>query len=399
MTRRLPTLIAVVALVAAACAGGDETTPNAQPTRPETTTTTTLPPTTTTTTLPELSIEGAPPALQNVIEGFYAYATGSADAAPRAPQVVIDSISPEDIAIPTDGSASVATFKDQDIAVAEVEDDMFLAVNDGSGWRVVGGVWPSLSVPSYFGNGPRHVAVVGSDARPGQDRERSRADSIHFVALDGEGGGAVVGLPRDSFVPVPGFGTRKVTGSLALGGPDTMMAAFSELTDVPFEGYVLTGFAGFQEMLGTVLGGVEVEVPFAINDRWAHVALSAGQQMLNGAEALGFARARKTVPNGDFTRSAHQGVILLAAAGTVKDMGFSAIPGLMEAAEPHMSTNLTPEQLLTFSAMAISADLDSVPNVVAPGSPGSAGGSSVVFLSGSAEDLWDDLADGTLEGS
>jgi LCP family protein required for cell wall assembly len=293
----------------------------------------------------------------------------------------------------------VATFKDQDIAVAEVEDDMFLAVNDGSGWRVVGGVWPSLSVPSYFGNGPRHVAVVGSDARPGQDRERSRADSIHFVALDGEGGGAVVGLPRDSFVPVPGFGTRKVTGSLALGGPDTMMAAFSELTDVPFEGYVLTGFAGFQEMLGTVLGGVEVEVPFAINDRWAHVALSAGQQMLNGAEALGFARARKTVPNGDFTRSAHQGVILLAAAGTVKDMGFSAIPGLMEAAEPHMSTNLTPEQLLTFSAMAISADLDSVPNVVAPGSPGSAGGSSVVFLSGSAEDLWDDLADGTLEGS
>jgi len=399
MTRRLPTLIAVVALVAAACAGGDETTPNAQPTRPETTTTTTLPPTTTTTTLPELSIEGAPPALQNVIEGFYAYATGSADAAPRAPQVVIHSISPEDIAIPTAGSASVATFKDQDIAVAEVEDDVFLAVNDGSGWRVVGGVWPSLSVPSYFGNGPRHVAVVGSDARPGQDRERSRADSIHFVALDGEGGGAVVGLPRDSFVPVPGFGTRKVTGSLALGGPDTMMAAFSELTDVPFEGYVLTGFAGFQEMLGTVLGGVEVEVPFAINDRWAHVALSAGQQMLNGAEALGFARARKTVPNGDFTRSAHQGVILIAAAGTVKDMGFSAIPGLMEAAEPHMSTNLTPEQLLTFSAMAISADLDSVPNVVAPGSPGSAGGSSVVFLSGSAEDLWDDLADGTLEGS
>ena len=395
MTRRITLLVAIVALVLVACSGDEETTPNAQPTRPETTTTT-VPPTTTTTTTP-LSIEGAPPELSRVIEGFYMYGTGSSDVEPRAPQALVDSISTTEAEVPVAGTAALATFKDQEIAVAELDQDVFLAVDDGSGWRVVGGVWPSLSIPAYFGDGPRHLAVVGSDARPGQDRETSRADSIHFVALDGKGDGAIIGLPRDSFVPVPGFGTRKVTGSLALGGPDTMMAAFSELTALPFEGYVLTGFAGFEEMLGSVLGGVEVEVPFAINDRWAHVALSAGRQMLNGAEALGFARARKTVPNGDFTRSEHQGVILLAAARTVKDLGLSAIPELMEAAEPHLSTNLTPEQLLTFSAMAVSADLDSIPNLVAPGRPGSAGGASVVFLASSADDLWVDLADGTLE--
>jgi LCP family protein required for cell wall assembly len=390
-------LIAVVALAAVACAGGEETTPNAQPTRPETTTTTTTIPPTTTTTIPALSIEGAPPGLQGAIGAFYLYATGAANETPRAPDAVVDSVSAAGGQAPTSGTATLATFKEQDIAVAELGGDVFLAVDDGSGWRIVGGQWPSMSAPAYFGAGPRHIAVVGSDARPGQDMERSRADSIHFVGLDGEGGGAVVGLPRDSYVPVPGYGTRKITGSLALGGPDTMMASFTELTGLPLEGYVLTGFAGFQELLGTVLGGVEVEVPFAINDRWAHVALSAGEQMLDGAEALGFARARKTVPNGDFTRSEHQGVILLAAARTVEAMGYSAIPGLMEAAEPHLSTNLTPEQLLTFSAMAISADLESVSNVVAPGSPGSAGGSSVVFLAGSAADLWADLGDGTLE--
>lgn len=395
MTRRLTTLIAVAALAAVACAGGEETTPNAQPTRPETTTTT-VPPTTTT-TVPKLSIEGAPPGLRDVIEVFYLYATGADSETPKAPDAVLDAISAGEGQAPVSGSASVATFKEQDIAVAELDEDVFLAVDDGSGWRIVGGRWPSLFAPAYFGAAPRHVAVVGSDARPGEDRERSRADSIHFVGLDGEGGGAVVGLPRDSYVPVPGYGTRKITGSLALGGPDTMMASFTELTGLAFDGYLLTGFAGFEELLGTVLGGVEVEVPFAINDRWAHVALSAGEQMLNGAEALGFARARKTVPNGDFTRSAHQGVILLAAARTVEGMGYSAIPGLMEAAEPHLSTNLTPEQLLTFSAMAISADLESVPNIVAPGSPGSAGGSSVVFLASSVDDLWADLADGNLE--
>jgi LCP family protein required for cell wall assembly len=198
-------------------------------------------------------------------------------------------------------------------------------------------------------------------------------------------------------VAVPGFGRKKITASLALGGPDTMMAAFDDLTGLPLEGYVLTGFAGFESLLTSVLGGVEVDVPFSINDRWAHVALSAGKQLLDGAEALGFARARKTVPGGDFGRSAHQGMILLSAAETVQAMGYGSIPGLMELAEEHLTTNLTPEQLLTFSAMAISADLDSLTNVVASGRTGSAAGASVVFLSDSVAALWEDLADGRLE--
>jgi hypothetical protein len=62
-----------------------------------------------------------------------------------------------------------------------------------------------------------------------------------------------------------------------------------------------------------------------------------------------------------------------------------------------MLTDLSPEQLLTFSAMAISADLESVANVVAPGRTGSAGGASVVFLNDSVSALWEDLADGHLD--
>jgi hypothetical protein len=77
-------------------------------------------------------------------------------------------------------------------------------------------------------------------------------------------------------------------------------------------------------------------------------------------------------------------------------MGISAVPGLMEASEPYLFTNLSPEQILTFSALAIATDLDSMPNVVAPGSPGTAGSASVVYLADSAVELWTDLADGRL---
>ncbi len=394
MPRSLLSLLLVFVLALAACSS-EEPVASTTTTAPTTTTTSTIP--TTTTTVVSVSVTDAPPALADLVEGFYLYATGGEPTAPPAPPSVVDAIEPSETTVPVEGVASVGSFGGQQVAVVEMDADVFLAVEDDQGWRIVGGEWPSLDLAGYYGEGPRHVAVVGSDARPGQDVASSRADSIHFVALDGAGGGALVGLPRDSFVPVPGFGTRKVTTSLSLGGPEAMMGAFTDLTGLPFEGYMLTGFAGFEAMLGEVLGGVEVEVPFAINDRWAHVTLDAGLQMLDGAQALGFSRARKTVPDGDFTRSEHQGVVLLGAAAMVQAAGVSAIPGLMELSEPHLVTDMTPEALLTFSAMTLRANLEEVDNVVAPGSAGSAGGASVVFLHDSADDLWADLADGSLE--
>jgi LCP family protein required for cell wall assembly len=394
MTRRLISFLVVLSMLIAACNSEPETTPSTTTTSTSTTTTT-IP--TTTTTIAPLEIKGAGAGLTSLVEGFYDYASGRVERKPKAPKPVVASIKPKTVDRPTRGSATVGAFQGKRVAVVAVRKDVFLAVKDKKGWRIVGGKWPSLGLKAFYGKGPRHVAVVGSDARPGQSVATSRADSIHFVGLDGKGRGAVVGLPRDSFVPIPGFGTTKITASLSLGGPDTMMAAFDELTDLPFEGYLITGFAGFESLLGEVLGGVLVDVPFSINDRWAHVSLSAGEQMLDGAEALGFARARKTLPGGDLTRSAHQGVILIGAARAVKKMGLRAIPRLMEASERHLVTGLTAGQLLTFSAMAVSAKLGKVDNVVAPGSPGSAGGASVVFLHGSASDLWADLADGRLE--
>lgn len=398
MSTKKPTLLLVLSLMVAACGGTDaaESPAPARPAADSTTTTTTI--VATTSTLPAFSVEGAPAPLSDSIESFYAYATEQSAEPPAMAEGLLAAIKTGQAEPPTMGRVSLATFKGQQVGVVEVSSDVFLVVDDGSGWRIVGGVWPSLGMPEYFGGAPRLVAVVGSDARPGEPVDRTRADSIHFVALDGNEGGSVVGLPRDSFIEVPGFGRMKATGSLARGGPETMMAAFHQLTGLPLEGYVLTGFAGFEELLGSVLGGVSLEVPFSINDKWAKVDLRAGLQVLNGAQALGFARARKTVPGGDLTRSEHQGVILLAAARTVQSLGLAAIPGLLESSEPHLMTDLSPEQLLTFSAMAASADLDSVANVVAPGRPGSAGGASVVFLNDSVGALWEDLADGRLDG-
>lgn len=400
MIRPIHASLLVLALVAASCSGetAESTTSSTSTTTTttSTTTTTTVAPTTTT-TLPPVSVENVPPELAAVIDAFYEYAASRDPIAPPMVEPVLASIAPVPRDTPSTGVGSVASFRGHGVATVEAGGDLFLLVDEGNGWYIVGGAWPSLEVPAYFGGAPRLVAVVGSDARPGEDIRATRADSIHFIGLDGNGSGAVVGLPRDAWVVGPTGGRGKVTDILANHGPDALLQTFKDLTGLPLEGFVLTGFGGFGEMVGSVLGGVTVVVPFAINDVAAKANLAAGEQLLDGAQALAFARARKTVPGGDFTRSSHQGVILIGAAKKVKGMGYGAIPTLLAGSEPWVDTSLTPEQLLTFSAMAISADLDAVPNIVAPGSVGRAGAASVVFLSDSTANLWADLADGRLE--
>ncbi|HEY5891222.1 MAG TPA: LCP family protein [Acidimicrobiia bacterium] len=390
--RRPLLLILAVALLASACS--PEQTSADRPTTSSVQSTTTIP--ATTTTIP-MAVAEAPEELATLVRDFYAFASGENPTPPPMPEPVLQSMRAGVVETPTSATASTGDFQGTSLATVTAGDDLILAVSDESGWRIVGGHWPSLGIADYYGTGPRVLAVIGSDARPGENVEQSRADSLHFVGLNGTGSGAIVGLPRDSYVPVPGHGKRKITGALALGGPALLMETLEGLSNLPLEGYVLTGFSGFQDGVDAVLGGVDVNVPFSINDVKAKAALEAGQQILNGFDALAFARARKTLPGGDLTRSSHQGLILLGAALGVKALGPASIPGLMEKAEPYLFTDLSPEQLFTFTVLAINADLGAVPNVVAPGKSGTAGGASVVFLSDSVPALFADLADGVLE--
>lgn len=386
-----------VMMVFATACSEDAAPPETPPTSVDSTTSSSATSSTTTTTQPPLvDIQGAPEEIVQVVRDFYAFATGDSDVEPAVIPDVLGNLPRTQATTPSAGVASLGTFSGQGVATVEADSDLFLLVDDGAGWTIVGGKWPSLDVSATFGGAPRLVLVVGSDARPGEDPAGARADSIHLAALSGGGAGALVGVPRDSWVAVPGVGNRKITGSLAIGGPDKLVETFEAMSGLEVEGYVLTGFVGFQEMLGNVLGGINMFVPRAIRDSASGADFALGDQYLNGPDALALARARKTLPGGDFTRSEHQGLIMIATARTVGRLGFGAIPRLMEMSEPWLVTNLTPQQLLTLSATIVETDPDAVTNIVLPGSPGTVGSASVVFVGSSAPSVWQDAADGVL---
>lgn len=377
MMRRKLGLLLVLTVIVGACNSAAESTPTSLATiatvTPESSTTTTAP--TTTTTAP-MEVQAAEPALVELVRSVY-----------------------DGKASPGDGVAAVGAFDETTrVAVVTAGADVTLAVADPN-WRIVGGWWPSINEDPMLGEFPKLMLVIGSDARPGHDPLRSQADSLHFVGLAEDGTTSVVGVPRDSWLPVPGRGNMKITSSLLKGGPELTMQALSDASGIGFDGYLITGFEGFEGLI-EVLGGLDIDIPLNLNDKWAKAYIDAGRQILTPSDALAFARVRKTISGGDFTRKFHGGLALIAAATMVQAMGPESIPRLLEASHDLYWTDLSAEQALLLTAAIVRADLGTATNVVAEGSVDTtSGGASIVRLADSAFVLFNDMQDGVLNNN
>jgi LCP family protein required for cell wall assembly len=178
--------------------------------------------------------------------------------------------------------------------------------------------------------------LVGSDSRAGLTAAQKRrlgtgsvvgqrTDSIILVYVpSGGGGSALISIPRDSYVPIPGHGRNKINAAYAFGGPKLLVETVELATDLRIDGYLEVGFGGFVSVVDG-LGGVDICVPFRMNDPKAHINLKKGCQTLNGPNALGYVRARYSDPRGDIGRAERQrqflGAIMkkVATASTVLD--------------------------------------------------------------------------------
>jgi LCP family protein required for cell wall assembly len=237
------------------------------------------------------------------------------------------------------------------------------------------------------------VLVIGSDARPGQDPRSHNGDAIHLLAVDPRtGAGTMIGFPRDSWVEVPGHGTRKINSALALGGPQLMAETVRHVTGLPVHYYVITGFEGFQRLVDD-MGGLSVKVDRGMNDRFSGACFKPGWHKMTGGEALAYARNRHDVPNGDFGRSEHQGELILSALGKMRsevgdDNGIRSWTGTLLR---HVSLDTPAHRLDGLAALARNLDPGNVKNVILPGRVGNAGGQSVVFLTDAAKQIFLDL--------
>ena len=143
--------------------------------------------------------------------------------------------------------------------------------------------------------------TTGTDAAAGVKPGSARSDVIMLASVAADRtSAAVVSIPRDSWVTIPGHGQNKINAAYAFGGPSLLTQTVENLTGVRVNHFAIVDFAGFQALVDAV-GGIDVQVAQTTSDRG--VTFRQGMNHLDGADALVYVRQRHGLPNGDLDRA------------------------------------------------------------------------------------------------
>jgi LCP family protein required for cell wall assembly len=167
--------------------------------------------------------------------------------------------------------------------------------------------------------------LVGSDSRQGLtveqqqalatggDTGNGRTDTVllvHVPAIGSRAPTTMVSIPRDSYVPIPGYGRDKINAAFAIGGAPLLAQTVEQATGLRLDHYAEVGFSGFAALVDA-LGGISVCPTAPMHDPLAGIDLPAGCQKLDGRDALGYVRSRDT-PRADLDRMVNQRLFMAA---------------------------------------------------------------------------------------
>jgi polyisoprenyl-teichoic acid--peptidoglycan teichoic acid transferase len=217
-----------------------------------------------------------------------------------------------------------------------------------------------------------NVLLMGIDSGP--SRTQALTDSLMVISLDPVGRTvSMVSIPRD-LVDVPlgngntfapkinsllGYANRHKT-EFPQGGTRALEDAVGALLGVPIHYYAKVDLAGFVKMVDAV-GGVDVNVTkplsdpnyggFGVGPGWS---IKVGRHHLDGAEALAYARIRRSLGESDFTRAERQQEVLIALRDRAVAGGnfLFSLPALLTAVGDTVRSDLPPERLPELAALA-----------------------------------------------
>ena len=206
-----------------------------------------------------------------------------------------------------------------------------------------------------------NILLIGSDSRAGDNRKYGRDDGgsqrsdttiLLHLAADRKSATAM-SVPRDLMVEIPrcrtkdGKTTRKqyaqFNWAFEFGGTACTIRTIERMTGVRVDHYMVIDFNGFKDMVNAV-NGVEVCLKKPVDDHAAHLKLPAGRQKLDGEQALGYVRARKSIGNGsDTERMERQQKFLGALVNKMQSNGVLLNPArlypVLDAATKSLTTD------------------------------------------------------------
>ena len=156
-----------------------------------------------------------------------------------------------------------------------------------------------------FSDGVVWILALGSDARPGQDVLEGNSDAIQLVGLDlASGRAAGIGIPRDSWLEIPGHGLDRINQAMSLGGQDLTAEVVADLVGIQPNYVSWPGSTGSGRW-STASAGSSCSRTARSGTTSSTSTYRRDANEFNGTEALDYTRTRQ-LPASDFARSANQ---------------------------------------------------------------------------------------------
>lgn len=212
------------------------------------------------------------------------------------------------------------------------------------------------------------IALFGLDARENVDMTKagaSRSDAIVIASINNETKEVkLVSVYRDAFLETATSNPTniKVTEAYMVGGPVCSIETLNKNLDLNITDYVSVDFTALTKAIDA-LGGVTINVKekelnnlnhnleeqIEVTGIASEGVWSAGEQVLNGAQATAYARIRK-VGNNDFERTQRQRAVISAMISKAKQADLATVNKIIEEVFPLIATNLTKKQLLSLAS-------------------------------------------------
>jgi polyisoprenyl-teichoic acid--peptidoglycan teichoic acid transferase len=234
-------------------------------------------------------------------------------------------------------------------------------------------------LPDWPGTDRVNILLLGIDKRDDEPIEGTRSDTMMLASIDPvTKSAALVSLPRDMWVNIPGCtyregcvgGQQRINVAHAVGGPDLAVRTVSADFGIPVQHYARVDFRGFEQLVDAV-GGVVIDVDWPVKDDeyptpdygYMRIYFGPGPQLMNGAEALEYARSRHGM--NDFARAGRQQKVILSVRNRVLQLDMlSRAPELLNIAQNSLTTDLSPVEMLELAKLVSQVDHDKINNLV-----------------------------------
>lgn len=252
---------------------------------------------------------------------------------------------------------------------------------------------------------PFYVLLCGTDQSIERDKTDStdgtyRTDTMMLCRIDPQNKKVtLVSIPRDTKVTFDGYsGEHKINAAYAYGGSELAVKTVSQLAGVDIAHVALVDMDGMKAAVDA-LGGIDVDVPIEINDEMAGGHLDAGEQTLNGDQALILARSRHSYDkygDGDAYRAANQRLVVSAIAKKLLQSDPVTIANTIQTLSQYVQTDMTVGDIVslgqTFQGFDPSTSLYSA---TMPNEPVKSGG---VWYTEVVQDAWKEMMDRVNKG-